>query len=191
MLDLFRKAGQSHSCLSPLEAKHMERLAEISKVAMSWKIGNFICADSRAATLQFWQQDGTPVKMRVRQRLSPDAVSVSKKRWRDGRAGVELLLQLGGIKRRRGGEEEQVLCLHEPIPLRHGKGAPHVFAAGRLGWQPLKDAGVVGIRLEVMSFDRAQFTALATLYRQHCYVRHLFRTQNLSLSAKDLSLIHI
>jgi len=140
-------------------------LAEVGQQYQRILVRKAAHAAKGAPMLMSYSADGTPalLKHQVKQQ-SPSGSSV----LRSGRASHELLVQTLFCRRVDGtGKVHTVALLHAPVPLTNGKTAMAQYAVGREFIPDLRREGHRGIQICHFAFDRACYSALARLWRQH------------------------
>ena len=162
LIDANARHGNS---LSWPECLAVSKLCEVAKLHLDSEYQNFILRDTSANTLQIYQNDGTPVRVKVRVAVKAEG-DVGGGTWRSGGRGEELLVQASCLRRRRGGELETAIRLIDPQPLSEGKRADANFLLSCRFFKSLRSFGQRGIAIELNVFDRALFNALDLRFRQ-------------------------
>ena len=162
LIDANARHGNS---LSWPECLAVSKLCEVAKLHLDSEYQNFILRDTSANTLQIYQNDGTPVRVKVRVAVNAEG-DVGGGTWRSGGRGEELLVQASCLRRRRGGELETAIRLIDPQPLSEGKRADANFLLSCRFFKSLRSFGQRGIAIELNVFDRALFNALDLRFRQ-------------------------
>ena len=170
LLAFLQACGKLGSPLTDQQKRRAQRFAEIGRMDGCRRCEAFVATDPGVLTLQYFSLDGTPIRVRQRQQIDGPAKKGGY-RHRVGGRTEELLMVVGGIRRRRAGELQTVLSLYEPQPLTEGKKADAIFAAARLVFRSLREQGFCGITIEVKCCDRAAFRKISHLFEQWHFPR--------------------
>jgi hypothetical protein len=158
-------AARTCGTLTPSQVTGIGRLALVGHQYMTMLVKKAIGSARGAPLLVSYAADGTPLltKHQVKEQ-GPGGSSV----LRSGHAAHELLMQTLFCRRLDAqGQAHTIAICHAPVPLTNGKSALAQYAVGRLFVPDLRLLGHRGIQICHFAFDRACFSSLGKIWKQH------------------------
>ena len=177
---LVKRFAQTCHATSVQEGRDMARLCEIAKAFLRQRAIDFIESTAGSPVLHHYSCDGTPLSTKLR--INTDGskgISVQA----EGRHTEEFLVQhcfyraadvLGNVR--------TTVMIRDPLPLTKGKTSASIFAAGTEFCKTARQHGHTGVSLAHYTFDRALYSALQKLFKQH----HQLLASRFSAPAKGM-----
>ena len=141
------------------------RLAEVCKAFLKQRAMDLIATAAGSPVLAHYSCDGTPLSTKVKLKGgSPQGFSATA----EGRQTDEFLVQHCFYRSADAlGRTSTTVLLRDPLPLTEGKTGVAVFAAGVQFAQTVRQHGHTGISVAHYAFDRALYSVLQKLFKQH------------------------
>ena len=156
--------GKVSYCCSEYEGREAQELAVLLSKYLSDRSAMFIRERSDLPLLQFYSNDGTPIKLHFQVKKSVGGANLR----RAGKTGKELLVQVTFLRYMDSeGAAQSRVSFPPPLPLTKGKTALAIFSMSQKYWKSLREQGHRGIAIQQVCFDRANFSALARLFDLH------------------------
>ena len=153
----------SYAC-DDSEAHEAERLAVLLRDTMVESTDRFVRERGSLPLLQFYSNDGTPIKLPFQVATEVSGVPVR----RGGKSGQELLVQSTFHRYcDTTGAAHTICSFPPPLPLTNGKTALAVFSMAKKNNKSLRERGHRGIAIQQYCFDRANFSALRDFFQAH------------------------
>ena len=162
--DMVWEAARTSNSIDSHDMRKVHKLTAVHLDFLQQKLGLFLRDCAHAPALLSFSSDGTPIKthMKVAKQLGDSNIKREGKRCDDYLVQVAFFRFLDA-----SGQPKGILLFAPPSPETQGKAAIHQFAAGCSFMKTLRQRGHQGIVVQHYAFDRANYTALGRLFKQH------------------------
>ena len=164
--------ARCHKVLANIsEEREVAKLVEVVKEYMRLKAKHFVAKCENRAILFSYGSDSTPLLTRA----SFSHVLDGKRVVRNAGKAEEFLIERGFLRSTDSNGQPTMVCLgRDPLPLRDGKSAWHMFSALTRFFPLVQTLGHRGIIVSHYVFDRAMWAPLTRLVQQRHALFHQF-----------------
>jgi len=163
---MVKKYAHVGNVLNSDDTRKLSRLCELIKQKLQDKARQFVKDSNGAPILCHYSSDGTPLS--TKRFVAATLASSGRRVRRVGAETVEYLVQYAALRRvENDGSVQSTMVLRDPLPLTEGKTALALYSAGRSFIPSLRRMGHVGVAIQHYVFDRAGYSALARVFKQH------------------------